>query len=73
MANTFVLKIDDRSKQVMVDCLREKLVEAENAVVAGDYSDTALLRYEEYSILVRGLISARPQPKAPETVDIATD
>jgi hypothetical protein len=74
MANTFILKIDDRSKELMVQTIREKLVEAENAVIAGDYSDQALLRYEEFSILVRGLISARPQPKADagavEAVDI---
>lgn len=60
MANSFILRIDDRSKEVLVESIRERLVAAEKRILSGDYSQEAMLAYEEYTILIKGLICARP-------------
>ena len=58
----FELVIDLDSKQVILDALNLELKLAEDAIVAGDYSKEAMMRYERALRIHRGILYTRPKP-----------
>lgn len=61
MAVSFSIRFDTRSKEILLDSLRGILTAAENDICSGDYSDDALIRYEETLQLFRGILYAKPE------------
>lgn len=61
MAVSFSIRFDTRSKEILLESLRSKLAIAESEICSGDYSDEALIRYEETLQLFRGILYAKPE------------
>ena len=61
MSVSFSIRFDTRSKEILLESLRSKLSIAEIAICSGDYSDSALIQYEETLQLFRGILYAKPE------------
>ena len=60
MARSFTITFDSRSKEVLIECLKKELNDAEFAIRSGDYTDDALIRHEEVLQLLRGILYSKP-------------
>ena len=60
MDQTFNIRFDARTKEVITQALYEAQAKAASAVLAGDYSEEALTRVEELSQVIRGVLYSRP-------------
>lgn len=61
MAIEFTINFDTRTKEVLLDCLMKEMSLAEDAISSGDYSQEALMKYEELLRIRRGILYVRPK------------
>ena len=61
MAPSFSIRFDTRSKEVLLEALKKELNTAQENITCGDYSEAALIRYEEVNRLVRGILFSKPE------------
>ena len=61
MSVEFTINFDTRTKEVLLDSLLKEMMLAEDAIRSGDYSDTAMMRYEELLRIHRGILYAKPK------------
>ena len=59
MAIEFTINFDTRTKEVLLDCLMKEMSLAEDAISSGDYSQEALMKYEELLRIRRGILYVR--------------
>ncbi len=45
----------------MIEALKKEIKIAEEVITCGDYSDGALIRYEELNRLIRGILFSKPE------------
>lgn len=60
---TFTLRIDERGRDVLLNCVELVKKAAQDQVVSGDYSDDTLTQHEELLQLHRGILYVRPDPE----------
>ena len=56
----FSVTFDERSKEVLIDILTEATKDRQSDILAGDYSTECLIKYEEVSRLLRGILYSKP-------------
>lgn len=57
----FSVTFDGRSKEILIELLQDAMKERQDQILAGDYSTPSLVRYEEVSRLLRGILYAQPE------------
>ena len=57
----FSVSFDGRSKEVLIGLLQAAMKSRQEEILAGDYSTECLIRYEEVSRLLRGILYAQPE------------
>lgn len=72
---TFTLRIDERGRDVLLNCVELVKKATQDQVVSGDYSDDTLTQHEELLQLHRGILYVRPDPEptAQEPSDAALE
>ena len=75
--NTFSVRFDTRTKQVLISCLDAAIQQIGNAIAAGNYSEEVLNQHEELTQVKRGILYTRPdekeEVKEPETESAPVD
>ena len=61
MAPQFTVRFDTRTKEVIIASLKKELSIAEEVITNGDYSQEALIRYEELNRVIRGILFSKPE------------
>ena len=61
MSVEFTINFDTRTKEVLLDCLIKEMMLAEDAIRSGDYSESAMMRYEELLRIHRGILYVKPK------------
>ena len=59
--NTFTIRFDERTKQILVSLLDNGIVQTSQAITAGDYSEELLQQHEELVQVKNGILYTRPQ------------
>ena len=68
MTVEFTINFDTRTKEVLLDCLSKEMSLAEDAIRSGDYSQEALMRYEELLRIHRGILYVKPKQQELDNV-----
>ena len=61
MSVEFTINFDTRTKEVLLDCLLKEMMLAEDSIRSGDYSESAMMRYEELLRIHRGILYCNPK------------
>jgi len=59
--NTFTIRFDERTKQILVSLLDNGIVQTSQAITAGDYSEELLQQHEELVQVKNGILYTRPE------------